>query len=170
MVFVGDRLVSAEKGIDRNLLPNLAEIEFNYRSSEKDSRIKTHNHGESTAFSEARLSLEKASINDFANLFDFMVNTHNLQVLKSEAGYYDWLFAPIETHARVSYLFRNFARLRSWLGNLGLNKQEISNGFLLHRQYGRIDEDIVWSKNYFVFQTGEEYVSVYWYETSLQEF
>ncbi|MCB1319824.1 MAG: hypothetical protein KDK34_06210, partial [Leptospiraceae bacterium] len=112
------------------------------------------------------IQVEYAVRSAFVHLPAFFVNTEAAQQSLQTGAYRDWFWNPVATGGRLSHLCKADKASVDLLEALD-RRARLEAGWLLHREHGRVDEDITCYTEQYLVQTAAKYFYISFYNQIL---
>ena len=128
----------------KNEAPQLETIMLKYQHVDQQQKIICQSEGEKIPWSSWELTIQSAAKSQFDTGLAFLVNVPTLQKeLSNKNDVAKWSWEKIS--GSVDKYSRFDENIRKSVAELGWGKK-IESGWILKQSYGRIDEDVTWSK------------------------
>lgn len=166
MVFIGDKLFTWDQRAPDEEIPDLPAAIAEHRSGSSVDPMRTIEEGEAIPWNSWNVKGYRAPKEQFVSLLAFFVNLPDFEE-RYRAEEKKWLWRGLSKQAAISQLFNleeppgTIFKSSPSLGN------QLQSGWLLAREYGRVDEDTTDSATTYLLETERCYLYFRYYQMTL---
>lgn len=164
--FMGDRLFRFDERAPEGEIPDLGRAARELRSAQRSALVRSREDEDAAPWSAWKGRAEWADRAAFGDALDFLVNVPSLAGemagVDPGSGWY-WEKIPPQ---KVKDCFPD-ERVQGLLAAAAPSEAEILGGWVLAKEYGRVDEDVTFSDFTWLFATSEAVVHLRQYKETL---
>lgn len=166
MMFIGEKFFGGDEPAPRDAIPDLDAVRLRELAPQPPACMQSYlAEGDFEYYNGWRVGIEYAGQSDFASLLAFFVNTRAARASAPDA-WRRWLWNPLPS-GRLSAAFSDDSVVAGALEQAGLRPAKLLQGWRLHADHGRVDEDVTYSEEFFLFETESGYVFARYYQELL---